>query len=180
MSQGQKNGFKFSRRELHNQEERIKHAFRDQIAEAAGLVEVFISILVLIGLVMAAIPLIQWMPGLLVDGNEVDVQAFLERALEIVIGVEFIKMLAKHSPGASLEVLLYAMARHMVVGHSDAVDTLFGILAIGVIFFIRKFLFVPSFGSTMPGPDRVPAPDMPQAAKVDDEPVEDDPHLTFV
>ena len=33
----------------------------------------------------------------------------------IVIGIEFIKMLAKHSPGSSLEVLLYAIASHMVV-----------------------------------------------------------------
>ena len=34
---------------------------------------------------------------------------FLQRALDIVIGIEFIKMLAKHSPGSSLEVLLYAI-----------------------------------------------------------------------
>ena len=34
--------------------------------------------------------------------------------------IEFIKMLAKHSPGSSLEVLLYAIARHMVVGHESA------------------------------------------------------------
>ena len=34
--------------------------------------------------------------------------------MDIVIGIEFIKMLAKHSPGSSLEVLLYAIARHLV------------------------------------------------------------------
>ena len=49
------------------------------------------------------------MPGLLFDGNDVEIRGFLERALDIVIGVEFIKMLAKHSPGSSLEVLLYAV-----------------------------------------------------------------------
>ena len=64
------------------------------------------------------------MPGLLFDGNDVEIRGFLERALDIVIGVEFIKMLAKHSPGSSLEVLLYAIARHMVVGHESALDNL--------------------------------------------------------
>ncbi len=43
--------------------------------------------------------LIRWMPGLLIDGNEVEIRTFLERSLDIVIGIEFIKMLAKHSPG---------------------------------------------------------------------------------
>lgn len=141
-----------TRARLHNEEERIKHAFRDQIAELAGLLEVFISIVVLVGLVFSAVPMLQWMPGLLVDGNEVDVQAFLERALDIVIGVEFIKMLAKHSPGSSLEVLLYAIARHLVVGHASATETIVSVAAIALIFIIRKYFFVPSFGSNPPGP----------------------------
>ena len=150
-----------SRRELHHHEERIKHAFRDQIAELAGLLEVAVSLIVMAGLVMATIPLLTWMPGLLMDGNGVDVAEFLERALNIVIGVEFIKMLAKHSPGSSLEVLLYAIARHMVVGHGSAVENLISVAAIAVIFIIRRFWFVPSFGSTLP--DGKPAPDMEAA-----------------
>lgn len=149
-----------NRRQLHNQEERLKHAFRDQIAEAASLLEVFVSVLVLIGLVISTVPLLQWMPGLLVDGNEVEFTGFLEQALNLVIGVEFIKMLAKHSPGSVLEVLLYAIARHMVVGHSSAVESLISVAAIAVIFIIRKFCFVSSFGANLP--DGTPAPDLHQ------------------
>ncbi len=58
-----------------------------------------LSGLVLIGLLISIVPLIQWMPGLFIDGNDVEIRTFLERALDIVIGIEFIKMLAKHSPG---------------------------------------------------------------------------------
>ena len=90
---------------------------RNRIIQASSLLEILLSGLVLIGLLFSAVPLIRWMPGLLIDGNEVEIRTFLERSLDIVIGIEFIKMLAKHSPGSSLEVLLYAIARHLVVGH---------------------------------------------------------------
>ena len=74
--------------------------------------------------------------------------------------IEFIKMLAKHSPGSVLEVLLYAIARHMIVGHEDAVQNLVSVVAIALIFIIRKYFFVPSFGHKMPG-GKI-APDMEQ------------------
>ena len=105
-------------------ESRSRKALRSYIIQAATLLEIVLSGLVLIGLLLSFIPLLKWMPGLLFDGNDVEIRGFLERALDIVIGVEFIKMLAKHSPGSSLEVLLYAIARHMIVGHEDAVQNL--------------------------------------------------------
>ena len=76
---------------------------RNKIISAATLLEILLSGLVLIGLLLSMVPLLQWMPGLLFDGNDVEVSIFLQRALDIVIGIEFIKMLAKHSPGSSLE-----------------------------------------------------------------------------
>ena len=84
----------------------------------------------------------------------------MERALDIVLlsVIEFIKMLAKHSPGSVLEVLLYAIARHMIVGHEDAVQNLVSVGAIALIFIIRKYFFVPSFGQKLPGGET--APDM--------------------
>ena len=135
---------------LHRKEEHVKQVFRDQVAEAAGLLEVVLSAIVLVA------PLLQLLPGLLTHGNSVEVREFLERALDIVIGIEFIKMLAKHSPGSVLEVLLYAIARHMIVGHEDAVQNLVSVGAIALIFIIRKFFFVPSFGHKMPGGDLAP------------------------
>ena len=128
----------FSRTVLHNGEERVKRIFRDQLAELAGL---------------------------LVDTNEVEISLFLQRALDIVIGIEFIKMLAKHSPGSALEVLLYAIARHMIVGHESAVENFISVASIALIFCVRKFLFVPAFGATMPGGRK--APDIEEMEKQD-------------
>ena len=142
----------------HPVESHWRTSLRNRIIQASSLLEVLLSGLVLIGLLLSVVPLIRWMPGLLFDGNDVEVSIFLQRALDIVIGVEFIKMLAKHSPGSSLEVLLYAIARHMVVGHESALDNLISVGAIALIFVVRKFFFVPAFGAHLP--DGKPAPDL--------------------
>ena len=143
---------------LHGREEWFKRIFRDQIAEAAGILEVVLSGIVLAALLMSIVPLVELMPGLLTDADSLEIRTFLERALDIVIGIEFIKMLAKHSPGSSLEVLLYAIARHLVVGHDSAVENLLSVGAIALIFIVRKFFFVPAFGAHLP--DGHPAPDL--------------------
>lgn len=69
----------FSRTVLHNGEERVKRIFRDQLAELAGLLEVGISLLVVVALMLAVVPLIKMLPGLLVDTNEVEISLFLQR-----------------------------------------------------------------------------------------------------
>ena len=147
-----------SRSRLHQMEERIKSLLRDQVAELASFLEVIISVLVLIGLVISAIPVAREMLSLWTGGSTDAFQTFLGHAFNLVIGIEFIKMLAKHSPGSALEVLLYAIARNMILGHGTAIENLLGVGAIGLIFVIRKYLFVPSFGATMPGGE--PASDL--------------------
>lgn len=146
-------------------EKKWRTDLRNRIIQASSLLEVLLSGLVLVGLVFSAVPLIRWTPGLLVDGNDTEIRTFLERSLDIVIGIEFIKMLAKHSPGSSLEVLLYAIARHLVVGHDSALENLLSVGAIALIFIVRKFFFVPAFGAHLP--DGNPAPDLsPQQSGV--------------
>ncbi len=142
----------------HPVESHGRTALRNYIIQASTLLEITLSGLVLIGLLFSIVPLLKWMPGLLFDGNDAEIRTFLERALDIVIGIEFIKMLAKHSPGSSLEVLLYAIARHMVVGHESAVENLLSVGAIALIFVVRKFFFVPAFGAHLP--DGNPPPDL--------------------
>lgn len=142
----------------HPVESHGRTALRNYIIQASTLLEITLSGLVLIGLLFSIVPLLKWMPGLLFDGNDAEIRTFLERALDIVIGIEFIKMLAKHSPGSSLEVLLYAIARHMVVGHESALENLLSVGAIALIFVVRKFFFVPAFGAHLP--DGHPAPDL--------------------
>ena len=65
---------------------------------------------------------------------------FLANGLSLVVGVEFVKMLCRHSAQTVVEVLMFATARQMVVEHMKPSQTLIGVIAIAILFAIRKFL----------------------------------------
>ena len=121
--------------------------FSERLAFLAEYLEVAVSLLVLAGLVLSVVPIFVELPLLLDNNNSVMFHDFLGHAFNLVIGIEFIKMLTQHSPGNVLEVLLYAIARHMVLDSGSAVDNLLAVLAIGLLFLIRKFSFVSSFST---------------------------------
>ena len=68
--------------------------------------------------------------------------SFLGNALTLVIGLEFVKMLLHHSPDLVIEILIYTIARSMVVHHPDSLSVLLGVLAIALLFGIRRFLLI--------------------------------------
>ena len=75
---------------------------------------------------------------------------FLAQILLLVIGVELVIMLCLHLPETLLEVLLYAIARKLLLVPKTAgvADLLLGVLAIAGIFFIKKYL-MPKKGETL-------------------------------
>ena len=68
------------------------------------------------------------------------VDDFLSGALLLVMGLEFVKMLALHTAAAVIDVLLFTIARQMIITHGSSLDTLLGVGAVAGIFAIRKFL----------------------------------------
>lgn len=66
----------------------------------------------------------------------------LGQILLLVIGVELVVMLSFHIPGALLEVLLYAIARKMLLlpKSGGMGEILIGVIAIAGLFAIRKYL----------------------------------------
>lgn len=119
--------------------------FSTYLDRATEVLEIVLSVIILIGFVVAVIPLVKDVPSLLAAESQGQFHSFLERALDLVIGIEFVRMLIKHTPGSVLDVLLFAIARHMILGSGTGVDNLLGVGAIAAIFAIRKFLFVRSF-----------------------------------
>ena len=65
----------------------------------------------------------------------------LKASLSLIIGVELIRMLYQHTPSVIFEVLLFAIARQIIVDHSNPLTGLIGVLSIAILFAIRKFLF---------------------------------------
>lgn len=69
-----------------------------------------------------------------------DVNHMLHNLLTIVVGLEFVRMLIDTTPANILEVLTVAIARHIIVSHDDPLGLLVGVLCLGGIFAIRRYI----------------------------------------
>ena len=65
----------------------------------------------------------------------------LDTCFNLIIGVELIRMMYQHTPDTVFEVLLFAIARHIIMDHSSIWSSLVGVCAIAVLFATRKYLF---------------------------------------
>ncbi len=75
-----------------------------------------------------------------VSGYFADIHNFLHNILTIVVGLEFVRMLIDMTPGNTLEVLIMATARHIIMNHNNDWTLLIGIVCIAILFAIRRFL----------------------------------------
>ena len=122
------------------------HFITAHLEHLMDIFEIGIAVIVAFGFIISVFPLLKELPLLasMSTGTE-SYRHFLENALDLVIGIEFIKMLIKHTPGSVVEVLLFALSRHMVLEGGNAMENLLTVCAIAIIFAIRRFLFIESF-----------------------------------
>ena len=120
---------------------RIRKHFNEGIYNVARYTEIVLSIVILIVIALAGIRLIYAITEVSLMDMDIDFfTEFLANALSLVVGVEFVKMLCRHSAQTVVEVLMFATARQMVVEHMAPAQTLVGVIAIAILFAIRKFL----------------------------------------
>ncbi len=111
------------------------------VLKMPGLLEKFVAAILLIGVVYSCIQL-----GIHVLAfSSLDFSTYVEdiliTAFNAIIVIEFIRMLIKHSMNTIVEVLIFAIARALVVGHEEPLDALIRIVCIAILLACRKFLF---------------------------------------
>jgi len=94
-----------------------------------------LTILVLIGLVCYEV-----YKMFTTDGYFDSANTYLHNILTIVVGLEFVRMLINLTPANTLEVLIVAIARQVIVNHNDPLSNIACVVCIGGLFAIRKFL----------------------------------------
>ena len=67
----------------------------------------------------------------------------MKKSFDLVIGVELLKMFCRHDIDSIVEVLLFSVARQMVIEHLAIKEALIGCIAVAILFAVRRFLFVP-------------------------------------
>lgn len=76
-----------------------------------------------------------------------DLTDFLGQTIEIILAIEFIKLIFTHSMNAIIEVMIITSVRLVIVGHPSPVGCFFSVISIGTLFLIRKYLFIPKLDS---------------------------------
>ncbi len=74
------------------------------------------------------------------DGYFLSADIYLHNILTVVVGLEFVRMLINLTPANTIEVLIVAIARQVIVDHNDPLSNITCVACIGGLFAIRKFL----------------------------------------
>ncbi len=75
-----------------------------------------------------------------VEGYFNTIDNYLHNILTLVVGLEFVRMLLDMTPANTLEVLIVAIARQVILSHNNPWSNVASVLCIAGLFAIRRFL----------------------------------------
>lgn len=116
---------------MHKKVERV---FRKILHWLEGIIAA-ITLLVMIGMIL------QESYRMFTEPTYFDsLSTFLHSFLNILVGLEFVRMLIDLTPGNTIEVLIVALARQVIISHEDPVSNVCCVLCIAGLFATRHFL----------------------------------------
>lgn len=115
---------------------------RDKISTAATAVEIVLGLIILLACVIGSIGLVCTTEMEQMLHVPEYFQERLSDACLIIIGIELIKMITSYTIDSVVDVMLLAIARQMVVEHTTPLENLLAVLSVGVLFVIRKYLYI--------------------------------------
>lgn len=68
------------------------------------------------------------------------IHTYLHTILNIVVGLEFVRMLIDMTPANTIEVLIVAISRQVIISHEDPISNICCVLCIAGLFATRHFL----------------------------------------
>ena len=120
----------------------MRQYLKNEVFKVSKWVELFISAIIMIAVIGGTIYLVKDVVQLMMNyPTSRDIYKFVGVAFNLVICIEFVKMLCKHTPDTLVEVMMFAIARQMIVEHTSPQQNLLVVLAIAILFAIKKFLF---------------------------------------
>lgn len=109
----------------------------------AYLLEIALAFAIIVGIVAYFIHLAGEYIHVMAIGGSFDFHQFLSNILNLIIGIEFTRMLCRHTADTIIDVLLFATARQMIIAH-DSMGSLIGVLSVAILFGVRKHLLLDS------------------------------------
>ena len=101
----------------------------------------FFALLVGLALVVAVVRFVPEIGSYMAGYHGTDMfLEVLEEIFSLVVGIEFIKMLCKPNTDNVIEALVFLVARHMIIVTNSAIDNLFSIISIAILFLVKAFI----------------------------------------
>ena len=119
---------------FHHQVGKVEHFYR----KVLHMLELIIAGITIVALLFAlAVNVWNYFADPATYNDTID---FLHTILNVVVGLEFVRMLIDMTPANTLEVLIMATARYVIMNHDSPVALLIGVLCVAILFAIRRFL----------------------------------------
>lgn len=128
-----------------NEEQRDEMRFIDRLRHLTYDLSVYIQYFIAFSIIVAIIVTLLSLPiqiSRLTDVDSESLIGFLKYTINILIAIELIRVLCNQTLDTIVEILLIAITRELIIEHMTTWEMLFGIVAVGVLFLIRKYLFV--------------------------------------
>lgn len=117
--------------------------FNDVLMTIVHILERIIAIVLMVVVVLAGAYMIKELFGGFKEGFDIEfLKKILAHAFTIVIIIEFIRVLIKHTMGTVVETLIFALARGLIVESERVWEMAVTIVAIVLLLAARKYLFI--------------------------------------
>lgn len=120
----------------------MKTWMQNNLCRAASVVELVIGCCVLLACILCGAGLVVSTDLHALFTSSDYLQSRLNDAYYIIIGIEFIKMIAHHTLDSVIDVMMLAVARQMIVEHAGPIDNLLAVAAVAILFVVRKYLYI--------------------------------------
>lgn len=134
----------------------MKPDIRSKLYRAAAALELAVGVVVLLACIVCGAGIVVTTDLSALLHSPEYFQARLSDACYIIIGIEFIKMIASHTIDSVVDVTLLAVARQMIIEHTMPLENLLAVCSIAVLFVIRKYLYISRIDRA---PGRKPEPE---------------------
>lgn len=117
----------------------------NRIIRSVMLLEIVLAAFIIFSVIASGYHLLLLLVDLLVADSARSYEIFqnlLAQVLLMVIGLELALMLIRHTPSRVIEVMLYAVARKMLIYTTQTWEIAIGVLALGGLFAIWKYLYL--------------------------------------
>lgn len=117
--------------------------FKRSISKICELLELIVAFLVLVGIVFSICGLIKDFEIFReIFNNMENFRMYLDQIFIIVIGIEFLQMLCRPNSDNIMEVLIFLVARHMIVSDTTPMEDFISVISIILLCVLRRYLHV--------------------------------------